>query len=138
VVEAGKNKAVALISGGLDSATAAAVAKADGFDLYAISFDYGQRHAREIDSAGAVARALGASEHLVMCLDLRKIGGSALTDNIDCAAGPCRGEMSAEIPVTYVPARNTIFLAYCACVCRTHRRAGYLYRRQPGGLQRLP
>lgn len=112
VAQAGKKKAVALISGGLDSATAAAAAKAGGFDIYALSFDYGQRHSRELDSARAVAESLGAREHRVITLDLRSIGGSALTDDIEVPVDRAEDTMSAEIPVTYVPARNTIFLAF--------------------------
>lgn len=106
------NKAVALISGGLDSATAAAIARAEGNELYALSFDYGQRHIREIESAKAIAKSLGAADHLIVKFDLRKIGKSALTDNIDVPLDRPTKEMSAGIPITYVPARNTIFLAF--------------------------
>ena len=103
--------AVVLLSGGLDSATALAVARAEGYDCYALSFDYGQRHARELDSARKVAAALGVREHLVLPLDLRAIGGSALTADIAVPKGRSEGEIGTGIPVTYVPARNTIFLA---------------------------
>lgn len=104
-------RAVVLLSGGLDSATTAAIAKAEGYELYAISFDYGQRHARELDSAKAVARSLGAAEHLIVSFDLRRIGGSALTDDIEVPLDRPANHMAAAIPVTYVPARNTIFLS---------------------------
>ncbi|MCE5199040.1 MAG: 7-cyano-7-deazaguanine synthase QueC [Armatimonadota bacterium] len=106
------SKAVVLMSGGLDSATAAAIAKSEGYDIYALSFDYGQRHARELDSARAVARSLDAKDHLVIQFDMRKIGGSALTADIDVPVDRENNEMAQGIPVTYVPARNTIFLAF--------------------------
>jgi len=105
-------KAVVLLSGGLDSATTAAIAKSEGFEIYAISFDYGQRHARELKSARAVAKSLGTKEHLVVTFDLRGIGGSALTDDIEVPVDRETAEMSSGIPVTYVPARNTIFLSF--------------------------
>lgn len=105
-------RAVVLLSGGLDSATALAIARAEGFDTYALSFDYGQRHDRELDSARRVAAALGAREHLVLRLDLRAIGGSALTADIPVPKGRSVEAMGSGIPVTYVPARNTIFLSY--------------------------
>jgi 7-cyano-7-deazaguanine synthase len=105
-------RAVVLLSGGLDSATALAIARAEGFDAYALSFDYGQRHDRELDSARRVAAALGAREHLVLRLDLRAIGGSALTADIPVPKGRSVEAMGSGIPVTYVPARNTIFLSY--------------------------
>jgi len=105
-------RAVVLLSGGLDSATAFAVARAEGFDGYALSFDYGQRHARELDSARRLAAALGAKEHLVLRLDLRAIGGSALTADVPVPKGRSHEAMAAGIPVTYVPARNTIFLSH--------------------------
>jgi 7-cyano-7-deazaguanine synthase len=105
-------RAVVLLSGGLDSATAFAVARAEGFDCYALSFDYGQRHDRELESARRVAAALGAREHLVLRLDLRAIGGSALTADLPVPKGRSHEAMSTGIPVTYVPARNTIFLSH--------------------------
>ena len=105
-------RAVVLLSGGLDSATALAIARAERYDCYALSFAYGQRHARELGSARQVAAALGAREHLVLNLELRAIGGSALTADIDVPKGRSPGEIGAGIPVTYVPARNTIFLAH--------------------------
>ncbi|HEX5531633.1 MAG TPA: 7-cyano-7-deazaguanine synthase QueC [Methylomirabilota bacterium] len=105
-------RAVVLLSGGLDSATALAIARAEGFLTYALSFDYGQRHDRELDSARRVAAALGAKEHLVLRLDLRAIGGSALTADIAVPKGRSVEAMGSGIPVTYVPARNTIFLSH--------------------------
>jgi 7-cyano-7-deazaguanine synthase in queuosine biosynthesis len=104
--------AVVLLSGGLDSATTLAAAQAEGFECYALSFDYGQRHAREIESARRVATALGAKEHLVLKLDLRAIGGSALTAEIPIPKGRSAEAMASGIPLTYVPARNTIFLSH--------------------------
>lgn len=103
-----QKKAVVLYSGGLDSTTCLAMAKADGFAPYALSFSYGQRHALELELAKANARPMGAVEHLVVEFDLRLMGGSALTDNIDV---PKEG-VGEQIPVTYVPARNTIFLSF--------------------------
>ena len=105
-------RAVVLLSGGLDSATALAVARDEGFESYALSFDYGQRHDRELESARRVADALGAKQHLVLRLDLRSIGGSALTADIPVPKSRSESEMAAGIPVTYVPARNTIFLSH--------------------------
>ncbi|KJK00752.1 7-cyano-7-deazaguanine synthase [Pseudomonas sp. 21] len=100
-------KAVILLSGGLDSATVVAMAKAEGYDCYTMSFDYGQRHRAELQAAERVARQLGVVEHKVIGLDLNGIGGSALTDSsIDVPQAPSEG-----IPVTYVPARNTVFLS---------------------------
>jgi 7-cyano-7-deazaguanine synthase len=104
--------AVVLLSGGVDSTTTLAVARSEGYACYALSFDYGQRHARELDAARQVAQALGATEHLVLRLDLRKIGGSALTAELPVPKGRSAEEIAHGIPVTYVPARNTIFLAH--------------------------
>jgi 7-cyano-7-deazaguanine synthase len=98
-----------LLSGGLDSYTAAAIAKADGFDLYALTIQYGQRHVREIEAARAVARAVGVRRHLELPIDLRAIGGSALTSETDVPRD--RDLDATDIPSTYVPARNTIFLS---------------------------
>jgi len=105
---------VVLLSGGLDSTTAAYQARADGFELYGLSFDYGQRHRRELESARLVADAVGCREHLVVSLDMSRIGGSALTSReIEVPTGRDAGRIAAGgVPVTYVPARNTIFLAY--------------------------
>ncbi|MCI0546376.1 MAG: 7-cyano-7-deazaguanine synthase QueC [Candidatus Rokubacteria bacterium] len=104
--------AVVLLSGGLDSATALAIARAEGYECHALSFDYGQRHARELEAARRVAAALEVREHLVIRLDLRAIGGSALTADIAVPKGRSEAVIGAGIPVTYVPARNTIFLAH--------------------------
>jgi 7-cyano-7-deazaguanine synthase len=102
-----------LLSGGLDSYTAAAIAKSDGFELYALTVQYGQRHLREIQAARAVARALGVARHLELAVDLRAIGGSALTSEvIDIPRDrDLTDHLNAGIPSTYVPARNTIFLS---------------------------
>ncbi len=106
-------KAVVLLSGGLDSSTCMAIAKRDGYEVYALSFDYGQRHDRELESARAIAEHFGAKEHIIMKTDLDRIGGSALTDDsIDVPENRDEEHMSDEIPVTYVPARNTILLSY--------------------------
>ena len=104
-------KAVILLSGGLDSATAAAIARADGFELYALSIDYGQRHRFELESAAKVAAALGVKRHVTLRIDLNQFGGSALTAAIDVPKARSREEMETGIPITYVPARNTMFLA---------------------------
>ena len=104
--------AVVLLSGGLDSATTLAIARSQGYEAYALSFAYGQRHSRELDSASRVAAALGAKNRLVLTLDLRAIGGSALTGDLAVPKSRTAGEIGAGIPVTYVPARNTIFLAH--------------------------
>jgi len=105
-----KKKAVVLLSGGLDSATALAIAKSQGFDCYALSFRYGQRHAVELECAAQIAKTQGVFEHRTVTIDLGAFGGSALTDmNI---AVPHAAGNADEIPVTYVPARNTVFLSY--------------------------
>jgi 7-cyano-7-deazaguanine synthase len=126
---ADNKKAVVLLSGGLDSSTSLAVARAEGYELYALSFDYLQRHRIELESARKVAASLGAKKHLVVRIDLREIGGSALTSDIEVPKGrdelsvtsdelkeedPSRitDRASSVIPVTYVPARNTIFLSF--------------------------
>jgi len=106
-------KAVCLLSGGLDSSTCLALARQQGFECYALSFDYGQRHRIEIEAAARVAAALGATRHVTLKIDLRAFGGSALTDDIAVPKGRSVESMGEGIPVTYVPARNTIFLA-CA------------------------
>ena len=107
-----EKRAVILLSGGMDSATAAAIAQRQGFALHALSFRYGQRHERELEAAKKVAAFLGMKAHLVMEFDLRAIGGSALTDRIEVPKGRTEAEMSQGIPITYVPARNTIFLSF--------------------------
>ncbi len=101
-----------LLSGGLDSATTCAIAKDGGFQLFALTFDYGQRHRDELDAARRVAEAVGVVDHRVVTLDLRAFGGSALTADIDVPKDRQAAEIAAEIPITYVPARNTIFLSH--------------------------
>ena len=104
-------KAIVLLSGGLDSATCLAIARSRGFECYTLAFDYGQRHRCELERAALVSRELGAAKHSVMTIDLRQWGGSALTDDsIDVPAADGSGQM----PVTYVPARNLIFLSFAA------------------------
>jgi 7-cyano-7-deazaguanine synthase len=105
-------KAVVLLSGGLDSSTALAIAHQQGFELHALSFDYGQRHQREVDAAAAVARHYGVQYQKTITVDLRAFGGSALTADFDVPHSRSLEKMSQEIPITYVPARNTIFLSF--------------------------
>ena len=105
-------RAICLLSGGLDSATCLAVARREGFETYALSFDYGQRHRQELAAAERVAAHLGAHAHRVARIDLRVFGGSALTDDIEVPKHRSASEMGAGIPITYVPARNTIFLSF--------------------------
>ncbi len=105
------NKAVCLLSGGLDSSTCLALARRRGLACYALSFDYGQRHRVELQAARRVAEALGAVEHRVISIDLREFGHSALTADIDVPKGRSADDMKAGIPITYVPARNTVFLS---------------------------
>jgi 7-cyano-7-deazaguanine synthase len=100
------------LSGGLDSATVLAIAKAEGYETYALSFSYGQRHAWELEAAKRVAASIGVAQHRLATIDLRAFGGSALTAEIDVPKGREPEEMSHGIPITYVPARNTIFLAF--------------------------
>jgi 7-cyano-7-deazaguanine synthase len=107
-----RRKAVVLLSGGLDSTTVLAVAKGEGYEVYALTFRYGQRHEAEVEAARRVAALAGVAEHVVAEIDLRAFGGSALTGEIAVPKGRDPGEMSAGIPVTYVPARNTIFLSF--------------------------
>ena len=104
--------AVVLLSGGLDSATVLAIAKSEGYDCYALSFRYGQRHAWELEAAKRVAASLGAAQHHIAEIDLRAFGGSALTADIDVPKRRESEEMAQGIPITYVPARNTIFLSF--------------------------
>jgi 7-cyano-7-deazaguanine synthase len=107
-----KKKAIVLLSGGLDSATALADAKRSGFNCYAMSFDYGQRHQVELLLAAELAMIQGVIKHITVKVDLRQFGGSALTADIDVPKDRGEAEMDAEIPITYVPARNTVFLSY--------------------------
>ena len=112
-------RAIILLSGGLDSTTTLATAIAEGYETYALSFDYGQRHKIEIVAARRIARALGAKEHRVAKIDMRIFGGSALTDGIDVPKKRSATEIGQGIPVTYVPARNTIFLSYALALAET-------------------
>ncbi len=105
-------RAVVLLSGGIDSTTTLAIAIAEGYEAYALSFDYGQRHQIETEAARSVANSLGTKEHRVAKIDLRVFGGSALTDDLDVPKQRSDVEIGRSIPITYVPARNTIFLAY--------------------------
>jgi 7-cyano-7-deazaguanine synthase len=104
--------AIVLVSGGLDSTTVAAIAQAEGYEVHALSFDYGQRHVMELDAARRVVAALGIRHHAVMKIDLRAVGGSALTADIDVPKNRDAAAMGHGIPITYVPARNTIFLSF--------------------------
>lgn len=104
-------KAVVLLSGGIDSATTLAIAKKQGYKIYAISFDYGQRHSTELEKAAKIAELFKTEKHVVVEIDLRKFGGSALTDSIPIPKDRKENEISQGIPPTYVPARNTIFLS---------------------------
>lgn len=139
-----KEKAVVLLSGGIDSSTALAVAKAEGYELYALTFDYCQRHKRELESAEMVAGRLGVEKHLVMSFDMREIGGSALTADIEVPKDSSKPQAAnrnlykentnplpvayslALIPVTYVPARNTVFLSFALGWAET-LRAEYIF-----------
>ncbi|MFC1552324.1 7-cyano-7-deazaguanine synthase QueC [Candidatus Latescibacterota bacterium] len=105
-------KAVVLLSGGIDSTTTLAIAKHEDFEPCAMSFHYGQRHVRELESARRVCESMGIACRIELNIDLRSIGGSALTDTIDVPKGRTEDDITGEIPVTYVPARNTIFLSY--------------------------
>jgi len=104
--------AVILLSGGIDSTTVLAIAKTEGFTPYALSFKYGQRHVAELDAARKIATKYGAVQHIVAEIDLRVFGGSALTDNIEVPKDRSLNEMGEGIPITYVPARNTVFLSF--------------------------
>lgn len=104
--------AVVLLSGGLDSTTVLAIAQAEGYVVHAVSFRYGQRHSVELEAARAIARDAGVAQHLEIDIDMRKLGGSALTSDMPVPKGRDLAEMEAEIPVTYVPARNTVFLSF--------------------------
>ncbi|HYK87217.1 MAG TPA: 7-cyano-7-deazaguanine synthase QueC [Acidobacteriota bacterium] len=114
---ASSSKGVVLLSGGIDSATTMALAAKQGFSVYALSFDYGQRHRQELDSARRIVAFLGAAGHVVAKIDLRAFGGSALTAEIDVPKARDFQATAAEIPITYVPARNTIFLSFALGWC---------------------
>lgn len=108
-----RNSAIVLLSGGLDSTTCLAIARADGFTpLYTMAFDYGQRHRHELAAAQTLSKAMGAAEHRVVRIDLRQFGGSALTADLDVPKDRDEKAMAGDVPITYVPARNTIFLSY--------------------------
>ena len=112
-------RAVVLLSGGLDSTTTLATAIAEGYETYALSFEYGQRHKIEIDAARRIARALDAKEHRVATMNMRIFGGSALTDDVDVPKKRSAAEIGQGIPITYIPARNTIFLSYALALAET-------------------
>ncbi len=114
-----RRPAVVLLSGGLDSSTVLAIAREQGFEPCALSFRYGQRHIRELDAAEAVVRAQGVARHVVARIDLREFGGSALTADIAVPKGRSAGDMAHGIPVTYVPARNTVFLSFALAWAET-------------------
>jgi 7-cyano-7-deazaguanine synthase len=114
-----KQKAVVLLSGGIDSTTTLAIAKNMGFEIYALSFRYGQRHEVELEAASLIARHFNTAEHLIVDIDLRRIGGSALTGDIAVPKSRNIKQMGKNIPVTYVPARNTIFLSYALAWAET-------------------
>lgn len=111
--------AVILLSGGLDSTTVLAIAKSQGFACYAISFRYGQRHEHELESARKVAEAAGVVRHVVVDIDLRQFGGSALTSDLEVPKHQSVEEIGGEIPITYVPARNTVFLSFALAYAET-------------------
>ena len=112
-------RAVVLVSGGLDSTTVLAVARADGYECYALSFDYGQRHLVELEAARKVAFAMGVADQVVSRIDLRRFGGSALTADVEVPKGREVDRMDDAIPVTYVPARNTVFLSFALAWAET-------------------
>lgn len=114
-----KPNAVVLLSGGLDSTTTLAIARSEGFEPHALTFRYGQRHEAELDAARRVAKFFGVAQHVVVDIDLRLFGGSALTSSIEVPKGRSLDEMSDGIPVTYVPARNTIFLSFALAWAET-------------------
>ncbi|MBP1747883.1 MAG: queC [Deltaproteobacteria bacterium] len=114
-------KAVVLLSGGLDSSTTLAIAQSEGYELYALSFRYGQRHMREVEAAAGIARSVGVARHVVLDIDLRSFGASALTDNIEVPKGRDPSGVSKDIPITYVPARNTIFLSFALAFAESIR-----------------
>src|ERR1017187_7527162 len=111
-METKPKRAVVLLSGGLDSATVLAIAKREGFEVSALTFSYGQRHSWELQAARRVVKAIGVPDHRIATIDLRVFGGSALTEDIDVPKGRAIDEMAHGIPITYVPARNTIFLLF--------------------------
>ena len=114
-----EKKAIVLLSGGIDSTTTLAIAKSQGYEVYAMSFRYGQRHALEFERAEQIAASMGVKKHTVVDIDLQSFGGSALTDNIEVPRDRSQEEMGTGIPVTYVPARNTIFLSFALAWAET-------------------
>jgi len=114
-----RRKAVVLLSGGLDSTTTLAIAKSEGFEPYAMSFRYGQRHVVELESAKRVSAQMGVPRHVIVDIDLRQFGGSALTSDVAVPKGRTVEQMSKDIPVTYVPARNTVFLSFALAWAET-------------------
>ena len=112
-------KAVVLLSGGVDSTTVLAIAQSQGYDVYTMSFRYGQRHALELDRAKQISEKMGAKKHVIVNIDLRAFGGSALTDDIDVPKERSDQEIGTGIPITYVPARNTIFLSFALAWAET-------------------
>jgi 7-cyano-7-deazaguanine synthase len=113
------NNSIVLLSGGLDSTTTLAIAQSEGFDVHAMSFRYGQRHKVELESAQRVAAVIGVKQHVIVDIDLRQFGGSALTSEIDVPKSRSVAEMSHGVPVTYVPARNTVFLSFALAWAET-------------------
>ena len=107
-----KKKAVILLSGGLDSITCLAIAQSQGYECHAMSFRYGQRHTIELEKAKEIAKKMNVKKHIIVDIDLRKFGGSALTEDIEVPKHEDESELKADIPITYVPARNTIFLSF--------------------------
>lgn len=119
IIQPVRPNAVVLLSGGLDSTTVLAIAREQGFEPYALSFRYGQRHIQELAAAEAVAKSQGAVKHVVAQIDLREFGGSALTADISVPKGRSAADMSHGIPITYVPARNTVFLSFALAWAET-------------------
>lgn len=117
-------RAICLLSGGVDSTTCLAIARRQGLECYCLSFDYGQRHHIELRAAGRVASQLGAKEHRIIKIDLRAFGGSALTSDIDVPKNRAHSEMGRDVPITYVPARNTIFLSFALAYAEVTRASG--------------
>ena len=116
-----KEKAIVLLSGGIDSATTLAIARKGGLEIIALSFDYSQRHKYELHAAIRIAKALQVSEHIIIEIDLRKFGGSALTSSIEVPKSRTEKEIGKGIPITYVPARNTIFLSYALALAEVRK-----------------
>jgi 7-cyano-7-deazaguanine synthase len=111
------SRAIVLVSGGIDSSTTLALARQQGYEVYALTYDYGQRHRCELAAARRIVSSLGAAQHVIAAIDLRAFGGSALTSETDVPKGRIEAPQQAEIPITYVPARNTIFLSFALAWC---------------------